>query len=112
MPSARTKRSNTSSVASPTDLVTDLPDGVLMNAEEVLALIGERVRTGQLPSGPADKTYGSNGSNTACACCGRKIAFHEIEYEVHFNSSPHAFATHFHCYQIWWGQWRAHAARV
>ena len=82
-----------------------------MSANEVLALIRERVRTGQLPSGPGDKTYGSKGSNTACACCGRKIASDEIEYEVHFNSSPHAFSTHFHCYQIWWGAWRADGAR-
>jgi hypothetical protein len=81
-----------------------------VSAEKVLKLIRERVRTGQLPSGPADKTYGSKGSNTACACCGRKIASHEIEYEVHFNSSPRALSTHFYCYQIWWGEWRAYGA--
>jgi hypothetical protein len=82
-----------------------------MNAKEVLALIRERVHTGQPPSGSGDKTYGSKGSNTTCACCGRKIASHEIEYEVHFNSSRHAFSTHFYCYQIWWGEWRADGRR-
>jgi hypothetical protein len=81
-----------------------------MSANEVLALIRERVRTGQLPSGPGDRTYGGKGSNTACACCGRKITSDEIEYEVHFNSTPHVFSTHFYCYQIWWG-WRAEGAR-
>jgi hypothetical protein len=78
-----------------------------MSGKEVLALIRERVRTGQLPSGLGEKTYGGRGSNTACACCGRKIASHEIEYEVHFNSSLHAFSMHFYCYQIWWREWRA-----
>src|SRR5260370_40644004 len=78
-----------------------------MSDKEVLGVIRERVRTGQLPTGPGDKTYGSKGSNTVCACCGRKIASHEIEYEVHFNSSPHAFSTHFYCYQIWWREWSA-----
>lgn len=89
--------------------MTDLRDlhREIMSAKEVLALIRERVRTGQLPTGPADKTYGSQGSNTACACCGRKIAPHEIEYEAHFNSCPQPFSTHFYCYQIWWGEWRA-----
>lgn len=80
-----------------------------MSAEEVLTLIRERVRTGQLPSGRGDKTYGSNGSNTACACCGRKITSHEIEYEVHFYSSLRAFSTHLNCYQIWWREWTAPA---
>ena len=75
-----------------------------MSANEVLALIRERVRTGQLPRGPGDRTYGSKGSNTGCACCGRKIASDEIEYEVHFNWSPRVFSTHFYCYQIWWGR--------
>jgi len=111
MPSALTKRSNFSAAASPTELITDLPDlhekGVHMSAREVLAQIRERVRTGRLPSGRADKTYGSKGSNTACACCDRKIDSHEIEYEVHFTSSPNTFSTHFHCYQIWWGEWTA-----
>ncbi len=83
-----------------------------MSAEEVLALIRERVRTGQLPRGPGDKTYGSKGTNTACACCGRKIGLQEIEYEVHFNSSPRPFSTHFCCYQIWWGEWRATESRT
>jgi hypothetical protein len=78
-----------------------------MSAKELLALIRERVRTGQLPRGPGDKTYGSKGSNTTCACCGRNIASHEIEYEVHFNSCLRTFATHLSCYQIWWGEWRA-----
>ncbi len=78
-----------------------------MSTKEVRVLIRQRVRTGELPSGPADKTYGSNGSNTACACCGRNIGSHEIEYEVHFDSSPRAYSTHFHCYQIWWEEWRA-----
>jgi len=82
-----------------------------MSAKEVLALIRERVRTGQLPSGPGDTTYGSKGSNTACACCGLKIASHEIEYEVHFDASPRAFSTHLYCYQIWWEEWRADRAR-
>ncbi len=94
---------------SATELATDSRDLLeeeLMSADEVLALIRERVRTGKLPSGAGDRTYGSRGSNTACACCGRNIAAHEIEYEVHFNSSPVAFATHFFCYQIWWEQWR------
>ena len=85
--------------------------GGLMRANEVLALIRERVRTGQLPKGPGDKTFGSKGSNTACACCGREIAAHEIEYEVHFKSFPSAFATHLYCYQIWWGEWPARKSR-
>ena len=82
-----------------------------MSANELLTLIRERVRTGQLPSGPGDKTYGSKGSNTPCACCGREIASHEIEYEVHFSSFPRAFSTHFFCYQVWWGEWAARAVR-
>ena len=82
-----------------------------MSANEVLALIRERVRTGQLPRGPGDRTYGSKGSNTGCACCGGKIASDEIEYEVHFNWSPRVFSTHFYCYQIWWETWRADGAR-
>lgn len=81
-----------------------------MSAEELLALIRERVRAGQLPSGPGDKTYATKGSSTACACCGGNIASHEIEYEVHFNSYSRAFSTHFYCYQIWWGEWRADRA--
>ena len=114
MPSARTKRSKPGAAASPTERVTDLRDlhkrRLLLSAKEVLALIRERVCTGQLPSGSPDKTYGTKGSNSACACCGRKIGSHEVEYEVHFRSFPQALSTHLSCYQIWWEEWRADRA--
>ena len=73
-----------------------------MSAKEVHALIRERIRIGQLPGGPGDKTYGGKGSNTACACCGHTITWHEIEYEVHFRSFQHAFSMHLDCYRMWW----------
>jgi hypothetical protein len=79
----------------------------LMSAKEVHALIRERIGVGQLPSGPGDKIYGGKGSNTACACCGRTIAWHEIEYEVHFNSFPHTLSMHLDCYRIWWEERRS-----
>ena len=77
-----------------------------MSAKEVHALIRERIGVGQLPSGPGDRIYGGKGSNTACACCGRSIAWNEIEYEVHFNSFPHTFSMHLDCYRIWWEESR------
>jgi hypothetical protein len=82
-----------------------------MSANEVHALIRERIDVGQLPNGPGDKIYGGKGSNTACVCCGRTIAWHEIEYEVHFNSCPHTFSMHLGCYRIWWEEWRAGESR-
>jgi hypothetical protein len=78
-----------------------------MSADEVHALIRERMGVGQLPSGPGDKIYGGNGSNIVCACCSRTITWHEIEYEVHFNSSLHTFSMHLDCYRIWWKEWKA-----
>jgi len=78
-----------------------------MSAKELHTLIRERIRIGQLPGGPGDKTYGGKGSNTACACCGHTITCHEIEYEVHFRSSKHAFAMHLDCYRMWWEECRA-----
>lgn len=73
-----------------------------MSANEVHALIRERIRIGQLPRGLGDKTYGGQGSNTACACCGHTITWREIEYEVHFRSCQHAFSMHLDCYRMWW----------
>jgi hypothetical protein len=78
--------------------------GALMSVRSV---IRERVRTGQLPTGPHDKTFAGKGSNTACACCGRNIAGHDIECEVHFKSSLYAFRAHLDCYRIWWEEWTA-----
>ena len=73
-----------------------------MSAEDVHALIRERIRIGQLPRGPGGKTYGGKGSNAACACCGHTITWREIEYEVHFSSFKHALSMHLDCYRMWW----------
>ena len=72
-----------------------------MNEEEVRTLIRERIRTGQLPTRPGDSTYPGSGYNSACLCCGQKIAWHEIEYEVRVNGSSRAFRAHINCYRVW-----------
>lgn len=74
--------------------------------EQVRTLIRERIRTGQLPDSPLDKVYGGNGSNTACACCGGNIGWHDIEYEVRLNTSPYVLLVHLDCHRIWWEESR------
>ena len=79
--------------------------------EQARTLIRERLRTGQLPLNPREKVYGGNGSNTACACCGGNIGWHDIEYEVRLNASPYVLLVHLDCYRIWWEESRAPDSR-
>jgi hypothetical protein len=76
-----------------------------MDDKQLRAVVRERVRSGQLPSVLAGKTFGGPGSNGVCDCCDQIIAHHEIEYEIEltlpFGSSSLSFIAHPQCHWIW-----------
>ena len=49
------------------------------------------------------RTWAGHGSGAACTMCGRRIAEHEIEYEVEVGAPDLDRSLHFHfpCYQRW-----------
>ena len=49
------------------------------------------------------RTWAGHGSGAACTMCGRRIADHEIEYEVEVGAPDVGRSLHFHfpCYQRW-----------
>jgi hypothetical protein len=49
------------------------------------------------------RTWAGHGSGAACTMCGRRIAEHEIEYEVEMGAPDvgHSLRFHFPCYQRW-----------
>ena len=85
--------------------LSDLELCVLMEEEQLRAVVRDRIRTGQLPSVCGGKTFGGRGSNSVCDCCDQIIAHHEIEYEVELTLplgvSRLTFITHPQCHWIW-----------
>jgi hypothetical protein len=77
-----------------------------MNQNELRKLIRDRVRTGLLPSAVGSTTFGGRGRDGACDCCGKRIARHEMEYQVEFTpparGSRNVFVAHIECHWIWW----------
>ena len=66
----------------------------------------EAIKAGQLPSRPADRTWGGPGTGLDCAICGRPLPPQETELELEFLGSSeegHSVRCHVHvgCFHAW-----------
>ena len=78
-----------------------MPDELLLR-EKARDAIG----SGALPTGKPDCTFGGPGSNVACAVCGERPPWAQMELEIEFNRhgpTPGSDRYHLHprCYAAW-----------
>lgn len=76
--------------------------------ENERALVRQRMRSGELPPGPAHELFGGRGTGAQCSCCDRLITPDQIEFEIHAASQGDAelrLMMHSHCMRIWYDEW-------
>ncbi len=66
----------------------------------------EAIRSGKLPTGRPDRTFGGPGSGIACAVCGERVMREQVELEIEFNrhgTTPGLDTYHLHplCFAAW-----------
>jgi len=71
-------------------------------------LVRQRMRSGQLPPGPASELFGGHGTGALCSCCDRVIREDQIEFEIHTANEQCEqlrLMMHSHCMRIWYDEW-------
>lgn len=66
----------------------------------------EAIRTGQLPSGAPDRTFGDSGSGEACALCGEPVRRSQVGFEVEYDRTDtsaglNRYELHLKCLKAW-----------
>jgi hypothetical protein len=66
----------------------------------------EAIRSGKLPVGKPDRTFGGQGSGVTCPVCGNPVKREDLELEIEFNRhgvTPGLDRYHLHvrCYAAW-----------
>jgi hypothetical protein len=70
-------------------------------------LVLQRLRSGELPRGPAQELFGGRGTGACCSGCNRVITVDQIEFEIHAGETQDPLMMHSHCMRIWFDEWSA-----
>jgi hypothetical protein len=74
--------------------------------QQVRSRVYDRLEAGSLPPDTGQRTFGSRGDGSLCACCDQPIKAEDLQYDMDVrddsSSSPTStLSMHLRCYRMW-----------